>query len=310
MVKYTHLSLEDVQKLAAPYGLDTIKQYKLLSGGSSNTNYRFTTDEGRFVLTICEQKQEKEVMDLVHLLDHLNSNGFATSVVLQGLDGQWLSSCQGKPIMIKKYLEGKIVEDLSDALLELIGRQVGKLHQVEAPDYLPEVIDYGREHFHDLKGYADGSDFQQWLMEIDAYIAPYLQTDLPKALIHSDVFFNNVIISEDETVATIMDFEEAAYYYRLFDVGMTIVGLCKEGEQINVAKAKSFFEGYTQEVALGVEERAALQAFTVYAAAAMSFWRHRNFNYLVPTPGMSEHYRALKNVADHVKSLPATFLVG
>ena len=94
-----------------------------------------------------------------------------------------------------------------------------------------------------------------------------------------------------------MDFEEATYYYRIYDIGMAIVGLCSENEKINLKKVAALLKGYVQEIDLTEKEQNALQPFTVYAAAAMSFWRHQNFNYTKPTPGMEDHYLELKNIA-------------
>ena len=188
--------------------------------------------------------------------------------------------------------------------MELIGIQLGRLHQIKSPDYLPTALNYGIEHFGQVAIYAENSTFHIWLKKIKTQIIPYLSASLPRALIHSDVFYNNVIIEEDKSKVTIMDFEEATHYYRIFDIGMAIVGLCSENEEINLKKVAALLKGYAQEIELREQEQSALQTFTVYAAAAMSFWRHKNFNYINPSPGMEDHYLELKSIADFVNALP------
>ena len=136
------------------------------------------------------------------------------------------------------------------------------------------------------------------------YIERHIHPNLPKALIHSDVFYSNVIIEADKPCTTIMDFEEATYYYRIFDIGMAIVGLCSSGEIVDLKKVAHLLKGYQKEIVLFAVELNALQAFTVYAATAMCFWRHNNFNYVRPTPELREHYKELKNIADYVKDIP------
>ena len=101
-----------------------------------------------------------------------------------------------------------------------------------------------------------------------------------------------------------MDFEEATYYYRVFDLGMTIIGVCTKGEIIDLLKVNSLLKGYTKEINLTITEWDSIKAFTVYAAAAMSFWRHKNFNYTNPDPKLKDHYLALKNLADYTRALP------
>jgi Ser/Thr protein kinase RdoA (MazF antagonist) len=79
---------------------------------------------------------------------------------------------------------------------------------------------------------------------------------------------------------------------------MMIIGMCGEGETINLGKARHLLEGYQSETQLLEEELNSLKAFTIYAGATMSFWRHQNFNYLKPDPHMFDHYLGLKNLVD------------
>jgi homoserine kinase type II len=207
--------------------------------------------------------------------------------------------------MLKVFLEGEIFEDLPIHILETIGVEIGKLHQIEPPAYLPKKLNYGIAFFHEVGDYASGTRFDVWLKKIEAYIQPFFSENLPKALIHSDIFFSNIIVSPDGQSAFIMDFEEATHYYRIFDLGMTLVGLCCDGETLNLQKASALLQGYQKEIELQELEKRSLQAFTVYAAAAMTFWRHRNFNHINPNPKMYDHYLGLKVIADSIWKIPA-----
>jgi hypothetical protein len=57
---------------------------------------------------------------------------------------------------------------------------------------------------------------------------------------------------------------------------------------------------YRKEVQLLDSELIALQAFTVFAGAAMTFWRHINFNYTKPGVNLKNHYMELKILSDSV----------
>lgn len=117
-------------------------------------------------------------------------------------------------------------------------------------------------------------------------------------------FCDNVIVNEYENALMIMDFEEAANYYRIFDIGMAIIGICRENKIVNLTKASHLLIGYALEIKLLDIEWNALQAFTVYAAAAMTFWRHSHFNYIQPDPKKANHYLGLKVLADYIRALP------
>lgn len=305
MSQYSVLNLPDLIAICKEYDIQKVKSFSVLSGGSENTNYLISTERGQFVLTICEQKTAQSARELAYLLEHLSENEFETSKIVRTSKNEPISKFKGKPVMLKIFLEGEIIEDLPNHILETIGIEMGRLHQIDAPTYLPKVLNYGIEFFHEVGHYAAGSSFALWLEEIEAYMQPYFSENLPKSLIHSDIFFSNIIISKDGCGARIMDFEEATNYYRIFDIGMTLVGLCCDGEALNLKKARILLKGYQQEIELQEVEKSSLQAFTVYAAAAMTFWRHRNFNHINPNPEMYGHYLGLKDIADSIREIPA-----
>ena len=55
------------------------------------------------------------------------------------------------------------------------------------------------------------------------------------------------------------------------------------------------------------EEKQALQPLTVYAAAGVAFWRHKNFNYTKPDKDLKDTYLKMKDLADSVRALPSNF---
>lgn len=286
------------------YGIYPVDSYSILSGGSENTNYLITASAQKYVLTLCEQKTTQQAREQVALLDYLAAHNFETSQVLHTSTDEPISHWQRKPVIVKRFLDGNIMPQLPDTMLTEVGRQMGKLHRLDAPNYLPTSISYGRESFQQVQEYMPDSAFGKWLDGIHTYIGGYCSEDLPKSLIHSDIFYSNVIVSTDLKTARIMDFEEAAQYYRVFDLGMAIVGLCENEKKIALQKAHVLLRGYQKHTQLSDIEKGALQAFTIYAAASMAFWRHKNFNYVNPDASMYNHYRHLQVLATHVQSIP------
>ena len=59
---------------------------------------------------------------------------------------------------------------------------------LEAPKFLPLQLNFGKEQFVNVKKYAANSLFDIWLKKKLDYVSPYFASDLPKALIHGDVF--------------------------------------------------------------------------------------------------------------------------
>jgi len=309
MALYTQLNITEIQNIAADYGLGAVNSYSPLSGGSENSNYLVTSEKGKYVLTICEQKSIYEANQLANILTHLKINNFRTSKIILNSKQQAISSYQGKPIMLIDYLGGKVTEDISENVMYLVGIELGKLHKVEVPKHIPNKTNYDKEQFNEVNDYAPESAFNIWLTNIKKYIEKHIDINVPKALIHSDLFPSNIIISNDESNVTIMDFEEAAYYYRMFDVGMTIIGSCRAQSKINLNKLRALLKGYKTEVSISITEQQTIQAFTVYAGAAMTFWRHKNFHFTNPDPNFYDHYKELQNVTKYIKQLPPEIFI-
>ena len=305
MAQYTSFTMHEIENILASFAINKIRSFKVLSGGSTNTNYLINTEKNNYVLTICEQKSDIKARELAYILEYLEINHFETSKVIRNTNNEPVIPWEGRPIMIKKFIDGKILKDIPHHLIELIGREIGKLHKIEIPEYLPKQLSFGKEQFVNVENYAANSLFDVWLKEKLEYVSPYFSSRLPKAFIHGDVFCDNVIISEDESSVTILDFEESACYFRVFDIGMMIIGICGEEKTVNLEKVRYILKGYLQEIQLLEIELNALQAFTVYAGAAMTFWRHLNFNYTKPDSKLSNHYLGLKVLTDYVEKQPA-----
>ena len=304
MAQYTVLNDVDLQTILTHYPVGKVVSYKILSGGSENTNYLVNTENNAFVLTICEQKSQEEAKELASLLVYLQANKFATSKLQKTKNADLIVVWSDKPVMLKEFIQGDLIEDIPENLMVYLGRELAKLHQIKAPNYLSNQLAYGIEHFDEVQTYAPDSTFYNWLKSMKNYIENHNSVELPKSLIHSDIFNNNIIIDKSGEFATIMDFEEACYYYRVFDIGMMIVGTCCEKEVVNLHKVASLLKGYQQENKLLKIEIESLQAFTVYAATATAFWRHQNFNHINIIPEKKEHYLEMKLLADAIMNMP------
>ena len=304
MAQYTVLHATELETILCYYGIKTIKSYQVLSGGSENTNYLVNTLTKKYVLTICEQKSPEEANQLASLLIYLYDNNFSTSRLIKTSEDLLITTWNSKPVMLKEYIDGDIIQDLSNELLVYLGRELAKLHTIKPLEFLPKKVGYGIEHFDEVTIYAPQSSFYMWLKKTQQYIEGYISDELPKSLIHSDIFYNNIIVDTTKKQATIMDFEEACYYYRIFDIGMMIIGTCCIHRTIDLEKVTHLLKGYQQEITLLDIEKEALQAFTAYGATATAFWRHQNFNYTNVTESKKDHYKEMQDIATHIISIP------
>ncbi|MFQ3207164.1 MAG: homoserine kinase type II [Glaciecola sp.] len=72
-----------------------------------------------------------------------------------------------------------------------------------------------------------------------------LSDSLPRGLIHGDLFNDNLVF-ENGKFKAIIDFEEACFYYSVFELGMAIVGTCFSNTSIDFNKVTALVDGYQQ----------------------------------------------------------------
>jgi homoserine kinase type II len=274
-----------------------------MDGGRENTNYCVETSSGRYVLTHFDQKSLKHATNLANLLVYLIDQGIRTSKVVVPPKGPMVILHDEKPVMLKRYLDGDVTANLTGNLLVQLGEELARLHEIPAPSYLPQSFPYGRSHFPEVINSNLGHAYIGWLSEKNSYLQKRIPQHLPMALIHGDVFFDNMIVQGDQLMA-IIDFEEACHYYRGFDLGMVIVGACRDRQGVSFEKAGRLIRGYEKETTLQSIERETLKTFAVYAAVATSFWRFRHYHLRRPEPQLYDEHVEMQTLADTISGYP------
>ena len=303
MALYAQLDRSAVEGLARRFGIGDITAFSVMDGGRENTNYCVETSSARYVLTLWDQKSLQQATNLATLLVYLADRGIRTSRVVVPPNEPIVVLHGEKPVMLKRYVDGEVTANLSGNLLVQLGEEMALLHEIPAPSYLPQSFPYGRSHFPEVTNSNLGHPFIDWLSEKMSYLQKRIPQHLPMALIHGDVFFDNVIVQDDQLMA-IIDFEEACHYYRSFDLGMAIIGACRDRKGISFEKAGRFIQGYQKETTLQSIERKTLKTFAVYAAVATSYWRFRQYHLRRPEPELYDSHVEMQTLADVISKYP------
>jgi len=121
-------------------------------------------------------------------------------------------------------------------------------------------------------------EFVLFLSEQIQVLRPILENaDLPKGIIHGDVFPDNCLF-EGEKLRAIIDWEEVAVGPLLLDVAITICGFCFPHNRFSAPLANAFLETYQSIRPLTDQEKASIKHFIDFGLLAIAFWRFRQFN--------------------------------
>ena len=304
MIVHTPLSSEAVREIAAQYHLE-VKTFAPLGAGSGNSNFLLETQQGKVILSLFEEQSEEQVIVIARLLQWLEQHGFTTSRLLSNTSGKRVLFHRQKPLLLKTYLPGQVYFDLGEVMLEQVGSALAHLHQIPAPGYLPDHIYYELPKFTQVIGLGIDPGYESWLEERIHFLPQHFPQDLPRGLIHGDLFCDNVLFEEEQLIALI-DFELACQYFLVFDIGMAIAGLCTTELALDWKKARALVEGYQQVRVLEPQERVALKHCTEYAAVKTSNWRFHRYCYYNPDPEKKHKHLQMVRLAEEIRSFSET----
>ena len=218
MARYTQLQGNDIQEIADDYAL-TVVDFESIEGGATNSNYILRTRRGDYVLTVFDEKTLAEATRVGQLLLLLEEYEFPTTRLLLSDRGSTTTTYRDKPVMMKVFIAGKVYQDLDEAMLRQVGTAMARLHQAPVPDLLLDELPYGVQHLSSVVGRNLDPEYEAWAARRLAYLERRIPAGLPRGLIHSDVFCDNVLFV-GKKLRAIIDLDDAVYYYKGFDLGM------------------------------------------------------------------------------------------
>lgn len=162
MAKYTNLNAQQIKQIGELYDFE-INQYQPIDGGAANSSYLLSTPRGKYVLTVCDEKSRSQVEITAKLLLHLEKHNFPASGVVPGKDKGLVIDYEDMHVIMKKYIEGNVVEQLNESMLNQAGETLAKLHLIPSPEYLSNKHSYGHEMFSEVIGPNIDIEYETWL---------------------------------------------------------------------------------------------------------------------------------------------------
>ncbi len=287
MAVYTQVSAEAMSALLAQYdNAGQLKSAKGIAEGVENTNYLVDTDRQRFILTLYEKRvNEDDLPFFMALLDHLAAAGLPVPRFIPDRNGVQIQTVEGRPACLIEFLSGVSLSHPNVAQSRAAGEALGRMHDAVGSFHLERPNSLGPEGWKSLAVQCGASldQIQHGLAtriedEI-AYIDRYWPRDLPRSVIHADLFPDNVLMQGDK-VTGLIDFYFACSEVRAWDVAVTHAAWCFEndGTGFDAARSQALLDGYDATFGLSQEERA--HFLTLARGAALRFTLTRAWDWL------------------------------
>ena len=298
MAVYTTLTADDLAALIGEYDVGELVSAKGIAEGVSNSNWLVEppgADGGgaRILLTKYEQRVAVEAQPIIlGLHDHLSAKGSPVPRTIHDRTGAPYRSIRdpgsepgtGKAVALIEFLPGVSIDTPRPAQARAVGEALAGIH-VAAADFPGE-----RENSMGLAAWRKLlGDCGDRLGEIDpglpdlvagelANLEAAWPRDLPRSVIHADLFPDNVLMLGNR-VSGLIDFYFACTDIMAYDLAVTHAAWCFGADGCyRPAIGEALVEGYHARRPLPEEARAALPVLA--RGACMRFLSSRAYDWL------------------------------
>src|SRR6516162_3468819 len=285
MAVYTDVPAEELTLFLCDYELGELLAYKGIAEGVENSNFLVHTGRGYFILTLYEKRVAPgDLPFFLGLMEHLANKGLTCPQPVKNRRGAVLGTLGGRPAAIVTFLEGMWIRHPSAGHCSAVGEAVAKLHRAGADFPLTRVnalsVAGWRPLFQAAAARAD--EVRDGIKEaLDAELS-FLErawpTDLPRGVIHADLFPDNVFFLHN-SLSGLIDFYFACTDTLAYDLAICLNAWCFEPDHsYNVTKGRALLQAYAAVRPLASAE---LEALPLLArGSALRFLLTRLYDWL------------------------------
>ena len=293
MAVYTKLNKNKIEEILSNYKLGNLDSFQGIEEGIENTNYFLSIDKKKFILTIYEKRVKSEDLPFFsNLMSSLNKANFKCPAPISNNNNETITNFEGKKLMIVSFLEVKAKQNLSPANCKSIGSEIAKMHELTRNLKLKRQNDLSvnswRKLFYSVKDKCESihKDLPRLIEENLNDVEKNWPKNLPKGIIHADLFRDNIFFIQDK-FSGVIDFYFSCEDFFAFEIAICFNALCFDGLKsnlsFNVTKAKNFIDGYTSIRKLTDEELNNIKVLS--QGAALRFLLTRVFDALNKVEG-------------------------
>ena len=293
MAVYTQLNKSKIEEILSNYNLGKLDSFKGIEEGIENTNYFLSVNKKKLILTVYEKRVKSEDLPFFsNLMSSLNKANFKCPAPILNNDNSTITNFDGKKLMIVSFLEGKAKYNLSPDNCKAIGIEAAKMHELTKDFKIKRLNDLSvnswRNLFDTVKDQCSKlhKDLPKLIEENLDNVEKKWPRDLPKGIIHADLFHDNIFFNKDK-LSGIIDFYFSCEDFFAFEIAICFNALCfdgiKDNLSFNVTKAKNFIDGYSSIRKLSEIEKQSLKVLS--QGAALRFLLTRVFDALNTVEG-------------------------
>jgi homoserine kinase type II len=313
MAVYTHLEQSDIVKFLEMYDLGSLQSFQGIETGIENSNYHVITDQSRYILTIFEKRVDpRDLPFFFAFMNHLAKQKIGVPRVIADKDGVMIQTVNNKKAVLISYLKGRGItpSDITPELCGEMGALSARLHvgaisfDSSRPNSMglitwKKLFNKIQNRLHEIDNELE-MILRGQLLEFETM--PHL--NLPRAVIHADLFPDNIFIADDH-LSGVIDFYFSCNDFLGYDLALTINAWCFDSNgRCDPEKLAHFMSEYEMIRPMAPEEKRMMNIFFRMAAVRILLtrahdWLFRDPNALVTPKDPKDYLKILNYHRDH-----------
>ena len=293
MAVYTKFTEKNIKSILSNYSIGNLNSFEGIQEGIENTNYFLLVDKKKYILTVYEKRvKEEDLPFFSKLMLDLNKSEFKCPIPILNTNNKSITKFNNKNLMIVSFIEGKAKNILSPENCKSVGIEAAKMHEITKKFKIKRTNDLSIESWRKLfdsvkdKCIKIHKDLPRLIETNLLDVEKNWPYDLPKGIIHADLFNDNIFFNENK-FSGIIDFYFSCNDFYAFEIAICFNALCFDGTQnnlsFNVTKAKNFIDGYNQIRKLTDKEKKSIKVLS--QGSALRFLLTRVFDALNTVEG-------------------------
>ena len=265
MAVFSKLEKFEIENFLKDYSIGNLISYEGILEGIENTNYKITTSNHDYILTIFEKRvNPSELPFFMELQKYLVTHGFDCPLPIENNNGSSINILKEKSAVIISFLDGKKLKSVLPSHCRQVGSMIARFTNITKSSKLIRKNSMNLDTWEHilLKCKRKRNKFYYNYIETIEKELFFLKNNwpknLPEAIIHGDLFIDNIFFKEDK-ISGVIDFYFSCNDYIAYEIALTINAWCfNTVDGFQQKNYLSLMDGFNEHATLNDDEVKAL----------------------------------------------------